>query len=179
MKWKLACADFAFPLLLHEQSLDLIAMLGFDGADIGLFEGRSHLWPSKEFRQPVRSGRRPAKKLADRGLKCADVFLLMDDDFTKFAINHPQASRRRKARDWYLRTLDYASASGSRHVTSIPGVTFEDESRAASWRRCCDELAWRLESAKSQGIVFGIEGHIGSLAPRPKSLERLVGNVPE
>src|SRR5437870_8238122 len=35
---RLACADFTFPLLPHERALDLIAMLDFDGADIGLFE---------------------------------------------------------------------------------------------------------------------------------------------
>ncbi len=34
---RLACADFTFPLLPHDKSLDLIAMLGFEGVDIGLF----------------------------------------------------------------------------------------------------------------------------------------------
>lgn len=51
MQLKLACADFSFPLLSHDGALDLIAMLGFDGVDIGLFEGRSHLWPSRVFKQ--------------------------------------------------------------------------------------------------------------------------------
>ena len=46
MKTKLACADFAFPLLPHDAVLDLVAALQFEGVDIGLFEGRSHLWPS-------------------------------------------------------------------------------------------------------------------------------------
>ena len=49
MTLKLACADFTFPLLPHDKSLDLIALLGFEGVDIGLFEGRSHLWPSRVF----------------------------------------------------------------------------------------------------------------------------------
>ena len=46
---KLACADFTFPLLSHDKVLDLIALLDFEGVDIGLFEGRSHLWPSRVF----------------------------------------------------------------------------------------------------------------------------------
>src|SRR5207302_1602497 len=73
MKLKLACADFAFPLLSHDQALDVIAMLDFDGVDIGLFEGRSHLWPSREFKATARAGARLARKLADRGLRCAHV----------------------------------------------------------------------------------------------------------
>ncbi len=52
MTLPLACADFAFPLLPHQNSLDVISMLGFDGVDIGLFEGRSHLHPSREFTNP-------------------------------------------------------------------------------------------------------------------------------
>jgi len=36
MKLKLACADFTFPLLSHDKSLDLVAMLGFQGVDIAV-----------------------------------------------------------------------------------------------------------------------------------------------
>ena len=56
MKLKLACADFTFPLLPHERVLDLIGMLDFDGVDVGLFEKRSHLWPSRELTRPSASG---------------------------------------------------------------------------------------------------------------------------
>src|SRR6476646_5401735 len=102
MKLKLACADFTFPLLPHDRVLDLIASLEMDGIDIGLFEGRSHLWPSREFNSVSRSAKTLQKKLAHRGLKCADVFLQMNPDFTPYAINHPQSSRRKKARDTFL-----------------------------------------------------------------------------
>src|SRR5712671_2075151 len=124
---KLACADFAFPLLPHDRVLDLIAMLEFDGVDIGLFEGRSHLWPSKEFKSPAKSGKKLSRKLADRGLRCADVFLQLDPSFIPYAINQPEAARRRRARDWFLKALDYANAGGAKHVTILPGINFENE----------------------------------------------------
>ena len=72
MSFRLACADFAFPLLPHDNVLDLIAALRFEGVDIGLFEGRSHLWPSREFAQLAKSARLLGRKLADRGLQAAD-----------------------------------------------------------------------------------------------------------
>lgn len=175
---KLACADFTFPLLPHDRVLDLIAMLEFDAVDIGLFEGRSHLWPSNEFKSPVRSGSRLHRKLTERGLKCADVFLQMNPNFIPYAINHPEAARRRRARDWFLKTLDYAAAASAKHVTTLPGVFFEKEARSISWQRTCDELAWRLAEAKRQGIVFSIEAHVGSIAPDPKTALRLVRDVP-
>ena len=177
MKLKLACADFTFPLLPHDQVLDLIAMLEFDGVDIGLFEGRSHLWPSKVFASPVKSGKQLGVKLADRGLSCADVFLQMNPSFVEYACNHPEAARRRRARDWFRKTLDFASAGGAKHVTALPGVYFK-EKRTASWQRCCEELAWRLEQAAHHQIVFAVEAHIGSIASNPEAALRLLRDVP-
>src|SRR6266446_4474172 len=178
MPLKLACADFAFPLLSHDKVLDLIAALEFDGVDIGLFEGRSHLWPSKEFKNLSASATRLKRKLHSRGLACADVFLQMAPDFTAFAINHPESARRRKARDWFLRALEYANRLGCRHVTTLPGVAFASEPEAASWARCVTELSWRLDQARSHGIVFSIEAHVGSIVPEPKKALRLVKGVP-
>jgi len=178
MSFPLACADFTFPLLSHDHSLDLIAMLGFEGVDIGLFEGRSHLWPSSELADAARSGAVLATRLSDRGLRCADVFLQMDNDFAAYAINHSEPDRRQKARDWFDRTLEYATAAGSRHVTILPGVDVEGEEPAASWSRCCDELSWRLERAGEAGLTMSVEGHVGSIADDPEKLSRLVADVP-
>ncbi|MBI1842700.1 MAG: sugar phosphate isomerase/epimerase [Verrucomicrobia bacterium] len=178
MKLKLACADFTFPLLAHDQTLDLIRMLEFEGVDIGLFEERSHLWPSKELRSPSASGKRLKQRLDDRGLRCADVFLQLAPSFVPYAVNHPEAARRRAARDRFLRTLEYAAASGSAHVTTLPGVEFENEKPGQSWERCRAELAWRVEQARKHGLIFGVEAHVGSIVPRPRKALRLVREVP-
>jgi sugar phosphate isomerase/epimerase len=179
MSHRLACADFAFPLLSHDQVLDLVSALKFEGVDIGLFEGRSHLWPSREFAQGAKSAKQLKRKLDVRGLKAADVFLQMAPDFAAYAVNHPNAARRRKARDWFIRTLDYAGECGAGHVTTLPGVYFlDDEPRGESWQRCCDELAWRVDECRARKITFGVESHVGSLAPSPRSAARLVQCVP-
>jgi sugar phosphate isomerase/epimerase len=176
---KLACADFTFPLLPHDRALDLIAALDLGGVDVGLFEGRSHLWPSKEFADLDRNAASLARKLSDRGLKPADAFLQMDPDFVPFAINQLDQARRQKARDWFERTLEYAARLGSPHVTTLPGVYFEaNESKETSWRRSQDELAWRVERAQQHKIIFGVEAHVGSLAPNPTEALRLVEGVP-
>jgi sugar phosphate isomerase/epimerase len=178
MQLKLACADFSFPLLPHDGVLDLIAMLGFDGVDIGLFEGRSHLWPSRVFKQLERNAHELAAKLGDRGLAAADIYLQTATDFVTLAPNHPDAKRRRKARDLSSRTLDFAAACKSRHVSALPGVQFPGEPRAASLARACEELAWRAEQAASRQLVFAVEAHVGSIAPRPKYALELVTKTP-
>ena len=179
MTWTLACADFTFPLLAHEKVLKLISMLEFEGVDIGLFEERSHLWPSREFAQTERNGNALKSKLSDLGLRAADVFLQMAPDFQPFAINHPEAERRQKARDWFVRALEYATACGCGHVTTLPGVHFEEEeSYADSYGRALVELAWRVEQANAHRIVFGVEAHVGSLVPEPQRAKQMVQEVP-
>ena len=135
MTLKLACADFSFPLLDHDKVLDLIALLEFRGVDIGLFEGRSHLWPSRVFEDVRGSARALAAKLSDRGLEAADVFLQTAPDFVTLAPNHPDAGCRRRARDWFQKAVEFAAECGCRHVSALPGVHFDDEPKADSWRR--------------------------------------------
>ena len=178
MNYKLACADFTFPLLEHDNVLKLIAMLGLEGVDIGLFEGRSHLWPSREFANISRTAGELKRKLDDLGLKPADIFLQMAPDFTPYAINHPEADRRQKARDWFLQTLEYAAACGGQHVTTLPGVHFETESYADSLARSIEELHWRVEQSRRHNIRFGVEAHVGSIAPTPPQAEHLIQSVP-
>ena len=178
MTLKLACADFTFPLLPHEQVLQLIAMLEFKGVDIGLFEERSHLRPSTEFENVTQSARRLKNRLDACGLEAADIFLQMGLDFKSHAVNHPEASQREKARDWFIKALDYAAECECEHVTGLPGAHFETESYDDSFARAVDELNWRVDQAKTRDIVYGVEAHIGSLVPQPELAENLMQQVP-
>jgi len=178
-EFKLASADFSFPLLEHDKVLSLIEALDLEGVDIGLFEGRSHLWPSREFDDVARSAAMLRTKLGDRGLAAADVFLQLDPEFAPYAINQPDNARRKAARDNFLRTLEYACRLGSPHVTTLPGVYFSGiESATDSWQRSLEELSWRVEQSRRHRIEFSIEAHVGSLAPDPGGAQRMIAGVP-
>lgn len=178
MELKLACADFAFPLLPHDKVLDLISMLGFEGVDIGLFEDRSHLWPSRMFTDLEKNARELGNKLRSRGLKPADIFLQTALDFVSVAPNHPDKKIRDKSRELFLKTLEFTVACEGKHVSALPGVYFDEESRGDSFKRCCEELAWRCEGAAKNGLVFSVEAHLGSIAPTPEEALNLVQNTP-
>jgi sugar phosphate isomerase/epimerase len=178
MKLKLACADFTFPLLMHERSLALVAMLGFQGVDIGLFEERGHLWPSRELKSIGKSAANLKIKLTDSGLKLADMFLQTAPDFASLAPNHPETAVRRRARSIFQRTLEYTVKAGGRHVTALPGVRFPGESLDVSLGRCSEELAWRGAEAKKIGLIFSIEAHLGSIVPTPALTLRLLKMTP-
>ena len=177
-KPKLSCADFSFPLLSHEAALGVISLLGLRGVDIGLFAGRSHLRPEKELNRPEKNGSALRMRLEKQGLVASDIFLQVHDNFADFAVNHPEAERREFARKQYLKTLDYAAAAGSKHVSILPGVTFDGESRETSLGRAAEELSWRVERAASMKLTVGIEPHVGSIVDTPSLAMQLADRVP-
>lgn len=178
MKLKLSCADFSFPLLPHDAALQVIALLGLRGVDIGLFAGRSHLRPEAELRNPAKCGAALRRRLARQGLAAADIFLQLHENFTDYAVNHPDASRRQVAKQQFLRTLEYAAAAGSKHVTILPGVNFKTEPRADSLARAADELSWRVERAASMKLTTGVEPHLGSITDTPERALELAALTP-
>jgi sugar phosphate isomerase/epimerase len=178
MKLKLSCADFSFPLLEHDRALATIRLLGLRGADIGLFEGHGHLKPSCELLNPEQNGAKLKSRLCKHGLTASDIFLQLHANFAEFAINHPEASRRIIARDKFLRALDYACATGSEHITVLPGVAFDGELLAASVSRSADELAWRVEQANAANLRLAVEPHVGSLIDTPERSLGLIERVP-
>jgi sugar phosphate isomerase/epimerase len=178
MNLKLACADFSFPLLSHEHVLDLISMLDIPAVDIGLFEDRSHLWPSKVLRNIAKSARELDQQLTNRGLFLADIFLQAANDFASLALNHPHVKKRQKARDLFQRTLEFTARCQGKHVSTLPGIHFPQESRRNSLLRCSEELAWRCEQAQKYGITFSVEAHVGSIVPSPKEAAALVQMTP-
>jgi len=171
-----AGADFTYPLLSHEKALKLIGLLGFDGVDIGLFQNRSHLQPSMIKGNAANHGRLVKVKADDAGIIIADVFLQSDTDFGTMAVNHPDKSIREKTRWQFMELIEFSNSCNSRHITCLPGVVYENDNSSLS--RCQEELAWRVEAAKSANLVLGVEPHIGSIIDSPDKALRLVESVP-
>ena len=177
MELKLACADFTFPLLSQEQAFKLIALLGFRGVDVGLFEERSQLQPSHVMPHLAASAKALAQQVSDCGLEFADIFF-QAPSFDKLAANHPDAGERAKGRDLFLRMLEFALRCNAPHLTGLPGVEWDGVPSETSLKRSAEELAWRAEQAQQVGIVYSVEAHFGSIAPTPQKAMQLVDMTP-
>lgn len=176
-KLPIACADFTFPLLGHDQVLDLIAMLDCDGADIGLFNGRSHLRPDTEFANIRQNALRLKEKLEERNLLASDVYLQLDTNLSAKAINHPDAAVRHYAREEFLKLIEYATALGADHITTVPGMFFPEQDDQRSLDLIRSELSWRLERVRNTKLVFAVEAHVGSPFIDPVAARALVNTV--
>jgi sugar phosphate isomerase/epimerase len=177
-KNKYSCADFTFPLLSHNKALQLIKLLGMDAVDIGIFENRSHHYPSQIAKYPVGKGKQLFHELSTTGLEAADVFLQTGADPPLAATNSPDESIRSNNRYLFLKTLDFTNTLGCRHITGLPGVIHEGENFRDDWHRACEETRWRIEAAKAAGIIYSIEPHVGSILPDVYTTLQFINDCP-
>ena len=178
MTLKLATADYSFPKLKWEQTLRLARDLEMQALDVGLFAGRTHLEPADVLADTRQSAAKVCAALQANNLEIADVFGQPGRVFEENAVNHPDASVRKKAADFFHRILEFAVRCNARHVTLLPGVHFPTEEYEDSLKRCVDELAWRLDAAARMGVTFSVEAHVGSIASTPALAQCLVESVP-
>lgn len=174
----LACADFSFPLLPHDLVLDLIAGLGIEGVDLSIIMVNSHLPVEEVLENPSPWARTLVAKIAQRGLKLADVHFHPGMDFQSLAVNNPDAGARQKAGEWFRRALEFAACCKAAHLTMYPGIPWNGEDPIASLERSAEELAWRVEEAAKLGIRLAVEAHVGSIIPSPKEARQLLDRVP-
>ncbi len=177
MNLQLACADFTFPLLEHTQTFDLIAMLGFQGVDIGLFDNRSHLQPQQVLPNLAQSAHQLSTEVHARGLEFADIFY-QTRSFDTLAANHPDEAERLEARELFLRMLEFTLRCNARHMTALPGIEWEGVTHETSLKRSAEELSWRAQQARQVGVVFAVEAHNGSVADTPEKALALVQSAP-
>jgi sugar phosphate isomerase/epimerase len=178
MELKLAVADYSFPLLEWEKSLNLAHEVGMDGVDLGLFAGGSHLRPNKVLENPETSAAEVSAVVRARGLQVADVFGIPAASFDQMAVNDPDESSRHKSAEYFHRILEFAVRCGASHFTLLPGVHFPQEQKGDSLKRAAAELEWRAQAAERAGVRMAIEPHLGSIVPTPEEALHLLELAP-
>lgn len=176
---RFSCADFTFPLLAHDRVLQLIKLLGIDAVDLGLFEDRSHVYPSHIVKDPAGKGRLLAAQLDKAGLTASDVFLQTGAEPPIAAANTPDAGIRSQNRTLFAKTLEFSDTLGCRHLTGLPGVHHKGENLQDDWKRAVEETWWRVEQAKAAGIVYAIEPHVGSILPDASTTLQFIQDCPD
>ena len=169
-----SCADFTFPTLPHEKTLQLIKMMGFESTDVGLFQDRSHLQPNDQLKEPEKNGKKLFSAAKNAGLIVDDIFLQSSLDFREFAINHPSKAIRDRERDGYRRIIDFTLASGAKHFTGLPGTIFDKDSLELA----AQELKWRVDYANEHGVVYSVEPSHDSVMSSPKDTLDMLAKVP-
>lgn len=174
---KLSCADDTFRLLRpHKAALELVAALGVEGVDVFLAGNRSIIRP-EDIRADIAGAANGIRSdVLAAGLTVSDVFVIPWPDLETMAPNHPDAAERERSRSLFRDMLELAVRLESPGLGILPGIEWPDD--ADSFARAADELGWRAEQARAEGVRFSVEPHVGSVAPTPELALRLVDAAP-
>ncbi len=175
---QLSCGDHSFPVLPHEQTVELVKMLGFDAFDLAVMGNRSHVRP-EDIRDDIPGwAGRLEERIRGRGLEIADVFCIPWTDFAVMAPNNPDAAERERGTALFRDMLELTVRMGAPGLTMVPGLDFPHESHEESLARAAEELARRADEARAAGVRFSIEPHVGSVCGTPEDVARLVELAP-
>ena len=175
---QLSCGDHSFPVLPHEQTVELVKMLGFDAFDLAVMGNRSHVRP-EHIRDDIPGwAGRLEERIRGRGLEIADVFCIPWTDFAVMAPNNPDAAERERGTALFRDMLELTVRMGAPGLTMVPGIDFEHESHDESLARAAEELGRRADEARAAGVRFSIEPHVGSVCGTPEDVARLVELAP-
>lgn len=161
--FKFSCADFTFPVLERIAALRLVRLLGFDHVDIGLFARSTHFSPIDLCSSPRSYTEQVLQDLDAAGLRTSDVFVQIGDDPSECAANDPSPLVRAENSDIFKRTLEFAVALGSKHLTGLPGVFHDGISHNRDLGLAREVAASRAAECGSAGIEYAIEPHVGSI----------------
>ena len=175
---KLGCADFTWPLMTHEDVVRHIAALGFDGIDLGLFEGRSHVQPGMVRQDVAMWSGVIGERLATAGLEAADVFFVPSFNLEDLAPNHPDRAQRDGGFEAFCDILEFARRLGAPGMTMNGGILIEGQSTSDSMRLSASELTRRVEAAAEHDIEVRVEASVNSNTPTPEMALELVDAVP-
>lgn len=175
---KFSCADFTFPLLPHDKVLRLLNLLEFEAVDLGIFEERSHHFPSKIHEDPRKAAEVLGEALEKNGLVASDVFMQTGPEPPEAAVNDPDEAVRERNRELMGSMIQFASALGCKHITGLPGVLQPDTDDEADWDLAVEETRRRMEQASDAGITYSVEPHVGSIIPDPERTLKFLEAVP-
>ena len=174
----LACGDHSFPVLPHEQTVELVKMLGFDAFDLAVMGNRSHVRPEMIRHDIPGWAGRLEERIRGRGLEIADVFCIPWTDFETMAPNNPDVAERDRGTDLFRDMLDLTVRLGAPGLTMVPGVDWPHETHEESLARAAGELGRRADEAHAAGVRFSVEPHVGSVCGTPGDVARLVELAP-
>ena len=175
---KLGCADFTWPLMTHTDVVRHIAMLGFDGVDLGLMEGRTQVQPGMVRQDVAMWSGVIGERLAAAGLEAADVFFVPSFNLTDLAANNPDPDQRDGGHEAFLDILEFSRRIGAPGMTMNGGIPLEGQSTSDSMRLSASELTRRVEAAAEHDIEVRVEASVNSDTATPEMALELVDAVP-
>jgi sugar phosphate isomerase/epimerase len=174
---RIAGSTFSFGDITLEESLQILADLGFDLADVGAGWSNYHqVLPQEAVDDPSRQADRVRQLTQQFGIELSELFIMHFGQ----PINHPDAQTRLWTRGMFTGIAEFARLAGFESLMMIPGhVHVEDgQSTEQAFALSVEELRWMVAAAGERELQCNIEPCAGSIAHHPDDAVRLCESVP-
>lgn len=178
MSIRLSCNDYAWPVLSHRAVLTVIADLGYEAVDIGLFADATHVTLSSVRSGPARRASEVRSECSAAGLAISDVFLTSSMQIERLTPTSRQAGDTEELRSIFADTLEFARGVGAPGVTLLPGVVEPGVSRDDAITLAAEGLAALVEMGDRVGLQVSVEPHVGSCIETPEETLTLIERCP-
>ncbi len=174
-----SCSSLAFSDRTWEAALAEIRRLGFRYAELAMFEGWTHVGPSR-LSEPEAHGRKIAAACHRLGLVPvalhANFALAEPKPWPGLTVADPAA--RRTLIEQFEHVLICAEAASVPLINVQPGSWLKDVPHAPSLQHAAATLRAFQERAEHAGVHLSFENHTGSIAEQPDDALALLEAVP-
>jgi len=178
MSIRLSCNDYAWPVLSHRTVLAVIADLGYEAVDIGLFADATHVTLSSVRGAASRRAAEVAADCAQVGLAVSDVFLTSSMQIERLTPTSRHDGDQDELRAIFADTLEFARGVGAPGVTLLPGVVEPGVSRDEAITLAAEGLSVLVEMGDRLGLPVSVEPHVGSCIETPEETLVLLERCP-
>ncbi|MBI4531842.1 MAG: sugar phosphate isomerase/epimerase [Candidatus Latescibacteria bacterium] len=176
---KLSSVTFSFPLLPMDRAAAILKILGFEYVDItGYTKAPFEAITPWEIAQDPGGARAKIDSLRERhGLSPADYFFTFGEGFQDHCVNDPDPEVRQANLDVFRRVVPFCRDAGFLHITTLPGVIWDDIGPERSLELAAGTLNDLVSISLDAGIPMGIEPHWESVVESIDRTQRLVEMV--
>jgi sugar phosphate isomerase/epimerase len=178
MGLRLSCSSLAFSDRSWEEALVEIKRLGFRFADLAMFEGWTHVFPSA-LADPEGQGKKIAEACAKLDVEPIAIhanFAIGDrKQFPGLTIADPAARKTILAH--FERVVACARTAEVPLINLQPGKFIEGVPRETCLKNAIDMLTQMHAMAARRGIMLSFENHSGSIAEAPQDALAILDGV--
>lgn len=174
----LTCTTFSFPLLSFEKSLQQIALLDIEAADLGGHMSDRHLHAAEIEADPHGQAERVKRATGAANLAIADLFPTFGYGFRDRAANSPDPTVQAANRKSFTALVQLCKAVGCPGMTLLPGVIWDDLGPERSFDLAVRAWTGFVQEGRDAGLRISVEPHLESVVEAPERALELVAAVP-
>lgn len=178
MSIRLSCSDYTWPNIRHTTVMSIIADLGFEGVDIGVFNTQTHVTVPAIVADPAHVADFVLRATDAVGLLVADVFLTAHNTLEGLSPTSATKGDWEKLKGIFSALVKFATAVKSGGITLLPGVIEPGVSHDEALTRSAMRLSALVEIANEANLATSVEPHVGSCIEDPNSTLELLEMCP-